>query len=163
RNVESILEIGTATGYSAIIMANAMKNAGKIDTIERNEGRYEKAVKNVKNAGLEGVINIHFGDAFDVLAELQNERYDMAFIDAAKGQYMEFYEKSMPLLKENGIMVCDNVLQDGELAFSSVTVERRDHTVHRRMRDFLYDIKRDKELSVAVLTIGDGVLLVERS
>ena len=157
-----VLEIGTAIGYSAIVMANVLPVGAVIDTIERNEARYDRAVANVTNANLNDTINIFFGDALDVLDTMDEDSYDMIFMDAAKGQYEEFYKKAMPLLKKDGIMVCDNILQEGDIAWPIEVMTRRDHTVYGRMREFLKGLKNDENLVTSILTIGDGVALVKR-
>lgn len=158
---KEILEIGTAIGYSAIVMAKCLRCDVKIDTIERNEGRYNRAVENIKEAEMEHIISVHFGDADDILMGL-TKVYDFIFMDAAKAQYHSFWDKCKDLLSENGVMVCDNILQEGIVAESRYAITRRDHTVHGRMREFLYELKRDVTLDVLILPIGDGVALVRK-
>lgn len=153
---ERILEIGTAIGYSSIIMRQALEGDVKIDTIERNMGRYERAVDNIKRAGLQEDIKVHYGDAFDVLATL-DKSYDFIFMDAAKGQYHHFLELCIDKLSKNGMLVCDNVLQEGSVAQSRYAVSRRDHTVHGRMREYLYEMKHSTCLDTVILPVGDGV------
>lgn len=152
----SVLEIGTAIGYSAIIMRQAIEGDMKIDTIERNQGRYDRAVDNIKKAGLAEDIMIHFGDALEVLSTL-DKSYDFIFMDAAKGQYHHFLELCIGKLSKNGLLVCDNVLQEGSVAQSRYAVTRRDHTVHGRMREYLYEMKRHAYLDTVILPVGDGV------
>ncbi len=153
-----ILEIGAAIGYSAIIMHECQPEGGTIDTIERNHDRYEKAISNISENGYEDSINVYFGDAVDVLEKL-NKDYDMIFMDAAKGQYKTFFELSASKLKKEGLMICDNVLQDGGVALSRYAVTRRDHTVHFRMREFLYELKHDENWDTIVLPVGDGIII----
>lgn len=153
---ERILEIGTAIGYSSIIMRQALEGNVEIDTIERNMGRYERAVDNINKAGLSADITVHFGDAANVLATL-DKRYDFIFMDAAKGQYYHFLELCIDKLSKNGMLVCDNVLQEGSVAQSRYAVSRRDHTVHGRMREYLYEMKRSAYLDTVILPVGDGV------
>lgn len=153
-----ILEIGTAIGYSSIIMATHMPEDGKIITIERNDDRYEKAIANIKEANLEHKIEVRKGDALDVLKEVKGN-FDFIFTDAAKGQYQNFYDLTIEKLVPEGTLVCDNVLQDGEVALSRYAVTRRDHTIHQRMREFLYQMKQDTRLETVVLPVGDGVTI----
>ena len=157
-----VLEIGTAIGYSAIVMARELDEGATLDTIERNEARYNRAIDNIAAANLSGVINILFGDALNVLDTLDEDTYDFIFMDAAKGQYEAFFKKAMPLLKSDGIMVCDNILQEGDIAWPVEVMTRRDHTVYGRMRDFLRELKNDDRLVTSILTAGDGVALVKR-
>lgn len=151
-----ILEIGTAIGYSAIIMRQALEGELAIDTVERNEGRYKRAVDNIKRAGLSKDITVHFGDAVEILGTLE-QTYDFIFMDAAKGQYRNFLELCMDKLSDNGLLVCDNVLQEGSVAQSRYAVTRRDHTVHSRMREYLYAMKHHACLDTVILPLGDGV------
>ena len=156
-----ILEIGTAIGYSAIVMAKCLGADVMIDTIERNEGRYAQAVDNIKAAGMEDIISVHFGDADDILETLSGV-YDFVFMDAAKAQYQSFWNKCQSLLDESGMMVCDNILQEGIVAESRYAITRRDHTVHGRMREFLYELKKNDSLDVLILPVGDGIAVVRK-
>lgn len=153
-----ILEIGTAVGFSAIFMSRFLVDGGHITTIENYEKRIVAARKNIKMAGAEDVITLLEGDANDILDELSGS-YDMIFMDAAKGQYGSFFEKSVRLLEKDGILLCDNVLQDGDVLESRYAVTRRNRTIHSRMRAYLYDIKHHPELETAILNIGDGMSL----
>lgn len=153
-----ILEIGTAIGYSALIMRYCQGETGEIDTIERNVKRYEQAVSNIQQAGFAESIHIHFGDAVNILENL-GEMYDFIFMDASKAQYMNFLERCETLLHKDGILVCDNILQDGSVACSRYAVARRDHTVHGRMREFLYQLKQSDMWDTVILPVGDGVAL----
>lgn len=153
-----ILEIGTAVGFSAIFMSRFLVDGGHITTIENYEKRIAAARKNIKMAGTEDVITLLEGDANDILDEL-SDSYDMIFMDAAKGQYGSFFEKSVRLLEKDGILLCDNVLQDGDVLESRYAVTRRNRTIHSRMRAYLYDIKHHPELETAILNIGDGMSL----
>ena len=153
---QKILEIGTAIGYSAIIMHEKQPEGGVITTIERNEKRYEQAVENIQTAGYQDAITVRFGDAIEVLQEIKDS-YDFIFTDAAKGQYSNFFDLTLNRLKPGGVLVCDNVLQEGSVAQSRYAVTRRDHTIHSRMREFLYMIKHHEQLETVVLPIGDGV------
>lgn len=153
-----ILEIGAAVGFSAIFMSRFLVDGGHITTIENYEPRIAAAKENIKTAGAGDVITLLEGDANDILDEL-SDSYDMIFMDAAKGQYGSFFEKSVKLLEKDGILLCDNVLQDGDVLESRYAVTRRNRTIHSRMRDYLYDIKHHPELETAILNIGDGMSL----
>lgn len=156
-----ILEVGAAVGFSSIYMSDYLEPEAKIDTIERMEERVIEARKNIKKYGKEDVINLIEGDATEVLKELEGP-YDMIFLDAAKGQYINFFEDIMRLLSPGGILVSDNVLQDGEIIESKYAINKRDRTIHGRMRDYLYVINHDERLESVVLPNGDGVALSYR-
>lgn len=151
-----ILEIGTAIGYSAIVMHECQPQGGSITTIERNEKRYKTAVENIKKAGMQDAVQICFGDALQVLEELTDD-YDMIFTDAAKGQYQNFFSLCEQHLRPGGLLICDNVLQEGTIARSRYAITRRDHTIHGRMREFLYMLKNHPAFQTTVLPLGDGV------
>ncbi len=153
---KTILEIGTAVGYSAIFMAS-ISNA-HITTIEKYPPRITEAKKNFKECGYGERITFLTGDAIEILKELDGS-YDMIFMDAAKGQYQVFLEDSLRLLDKNGILVCDNVLQEGDVLESRYGVKRRDRSIHSRMRDFLYDITHDEKLVSTIIPLGDGMSL----
>lgn len=156
-----ILEVGTAVGFSAILMAEYNPVNGEITTIENYEKRIPIARDNFKRAGKEGQITLIPGDAAEVLKTLQ-EPYDFIFMDAAKGQYIHFLPEILRLLKEDGVLVSDNVLQDGDILESRFAVTRRNRTIHKRMRDYLYELTHHEELVTAVLPIGDGITLSTR-
>lgn len=152
-----ILEIGTAIGYSAILMTSFLQQDGIIDTIERYEAAAEKAMENIKKAGKENVINLIVGDALEVLSCL-NKQYDMIFIDAAKGQYMEFLPHCMRMLSKGGILVSDNVLYKGMVASDKLVV-RRKKTIVTRLRKYLDTICSSEQVETSIIPIGDGVAL----
>lgn len=152
---QRILEIGAAVGFSAILMSEYAGEGCQIDTIENYEKRIQKAKENIRRAGKEGEIHLLQGDAMEILCEL-DEPYDMIFVDAAKAQYISYYPEVMRLLKKNGMLISDNVLQDGWIIESRFAVERRERTIHSRMREYLYLIKHDERLETAVVPIGDG-------
>ena len=156
-----VLEVGTAVGFSSIYMSDFLDKDARIDTIERMEERIIEARKNIKKYGKEEMINLLEGDATLVLKEL-DKSYDMIFLDAAKGQYINFFEDIMRLLAPGGILVSDNVLQDGEIIESKYAINKRDRTIHGRMRDYLYTINHDERLESVVLPNGDGVALSYR-
>lgn len=151
-----ILEVGTAVGFSAILMAEYGPADCRITTIENYEKRIPIAKENFKRAGKESQITLLEGDAADVLKEL-DEPYDLIFMDAAKGQYIHFMPDVLRLLKQGGVLISDNVLQDGDIIESHFAVTRRNRTIHKRMRDYLYELTHNEELVTAVLPIGDGI------
>ncbi len=155
-----ILEIGTAIGYSALLIAYFGKNTARIDTIEINEKNADLAEENFrKHAGLSGSeIDLIRGDAGIVLPALEGP-YDFIFLDSAKGQYPLYLPELKRLLAPGGVLFTDNILQEGTLLESRYFVERRDRTIHSRIREFLYQIKHDDELISAVIPVGDGVAL----
>ena len=151
-----ILEVGTAVGYSALLMAEHMPADCYITTIEKYEKRIPIAKENFKRADMEERITLLEGDAEEILKSL-NEPYDFIFMDAAKGQYIHWLPEVMRLLKVGGTLVSDNVLQDGELIESRFAVTRRNRTIHARMREYLYELKHREDLQTAIIPIGDGV------
>ncbi len=151
-----ILEVGTAVGFSAILMAEYGPADCRITTIENYEKRIPIAKENFKRAGKESQITLLEGDAADILKEL-DEPYDLIFMDAAKGQYIHFMPDVLRLLKPGGVLISDNVLQDGDIIESHFAVTRRNRTIHKRMRDYLYELTHNEELVTAVLPIGDGI------
>lgn len=153
-----ILEIGSAIGFSAIFMSRFLEGGAHITTIENYQPRIEEAKKNIERAGAQDVITLLEGDALEILPGLSGE-YDMVFMDAAKGQYGSFFKDAIRLLREDGILLCDNVLQDGDVLESRFTVTRRNRTIHSRMREYLYELTHDPELETAILNIGDGMSL----
>lgn len=156
-----ILELGTAIGYSAILMANTMSENCRITTIENYDKRIPIAKDNFKRAGVEKKVELLEGDALEILQKI-NEPYDFVFMDAAKAQYLVYLKEIMRLLPVDGILIADNVLQDGELVESRYAVERRNRTIHSRMREYLYEVKNMKELETTIIPIGDGITLSVR-
>lgn len=155
---ERVLELGTAIGYSAILMSECMAENGKIVTIENYDKRIPIARENIRRAGKESMITLLEGDALDILPGLE-EKFDFIFMDAAKAQYINFLPHAMRLLKRGGVLLADNVLQEGDLIESRYAVERRDRTIHGRMREFLYQVKHMEELETTIIPIGDGMTL----
>ena len=151
-----ILEVGTAVGFSAILMAEYNPGACEIITIENYEKRIPIARENFKRAGKESVITLLTGDAKEVLPTIE-EPFDLIFMDAAKGQYIHFLPEVLRLLKSGGTLISDNVLQDGDIIQSRFAVTRRNRTIHKRMREYLYTLTHHEELTTAVLPIGDGI------
>lgn len=151
-----ILEVGTAVGFSAILMAEYNPQSCEIVTIENYDKRIPIARKNFVRAGKEKQITLLEGDAAEVLKTL-DEPFDMIFMDAAKGQYIHFFEDVMRLLKKDGVLVSDNVLQDGDIIESHFAVTRRNRTIHKRMREYLYELTHRDDLVTSVMPIGDGI------
>ena len=156
---KEILEIGTAVGYSAMLMSGFLEEEGKITTIERFPYMSEIAKKNIKRAGLEDKIEIIEGDAAGVLTTLEEEKYDVVFMDCAKGQYINFLPDCIRVLRSGGILITDNVLHKGAVAKSRYLIDRRQRTTHGRLREFLYTITHHDGLTSSVIPIGDGVAL----
>lgn len=153
-----ILEVGTAIGFSALLMSEYAPEDCKITTIEKYEKRIPLALDNFKKAGKENSITLLEGDALDILPTL-TEEYDFIFMDAAKGQYIHFLPEILRLLAKDGLLVSDNVLQDGDVLESRFAVTRRNRTIHGRMREYLYTLKHMEELTTAIVPLGDGVAL----
>lgn len=159
QNPKSILEIGCAVGYSAIIMLE--NSDADIVTVEKMPERVEEAKKNIKYADLEDRAKIIEGDAGEILERLVNEnkKFDFIFMDAAKAQYITWLPTVKALLKDKGIIFSDNCLQEGDLLESSFAIRKRDKTIHKRMRDYIYLLLHDEDLESWMFSIGDGVLL----
>lgn len=153
-----ILEVGTAIGFSALLMSEYMPKGCHITTIEKYEKRIPIAKENFKNAGKEKNITLLEGDAIEILQQLEG-KYDFIFMDAAKGQYIHFLPHILRLLPEGGLLISDNVLQDGDIIESRFAVTRRNRTIHARMRDYLYELKHHPQLETTILPVGDGVTL----
>lgn len=161
RKPKAILEIGTAVGFSSMLMSEYVSEKTTIDTIEKVPMRINDAKKNFKKYDKEKRINLIEGDALVELDRLvkDNKKYDFIFMDAAKGQYMNFLEYILKLLTDDGMLVTDNVLQDGDIIQSRYAVTRRDRTIHGRMREYLYYLTHSDNLCTVVLPVGDGVTL----
>lgn len=156
-----ILEIGTAVGYSALVMAGAMDESGHITTIENYEPRIRQARENLARAGETERITLLEGDAGRILEELEGE-YQLIFLDGAKGQYIHWLPSLLKLLAPGGVLVSDNVLQEGDILESRFAVERRNRTIHARMRDYLFTLKHTPGLVTSILPVGDGVTVSVR-
>lgn len=158
RQPSRILEIGTAIGFSAILMSEYLPEDAHITTIEKYEKRIPLARENFRRAGKEGQITLIEGDALEIMGTLSGT-YDFIFMDAAKGQYIRFLPDAVRLLSDGGVLMSDNVLQDGDVIESRFAVERRNRTIHSRMREYLYELKRHGQLTTSILPLGDGVAL----
>lgn len=154
-----ILEIGTAVGYSAICFSEYLQESGKIDTIEREEERVTQAKENIKKTEVEDKINILFGDAVEILPTL-NEKYDVVFIDAAKGKYPFFLKEALRMLNENGMIIADNVLYKGYVM--SDYNKHKQRTAVRNLREFLKELQEDSSLTVEILEVGDGLAVAKK-
>ena len=158
-----ILEVGAAVGFSSILMSEYMPEGGHITTIENYDKRIPIARANFKRAGKEEQIDLIEGDALEVMQGLEGP-YDLIFVDAAKGQYIHYLPEVMRLLGTDGVLVSDNVLQEGDIIESRFAVERRNRTIHSRMREYLYELKHHEQLQTSIIPLGDGVALsVKRS
>ena len=151
-----ILEVGTAVGFSALLMSEAAPEGCRITTIENYEKRIPIARENFRRAGKEEQITLIEGDAMDVLKTLEGS-FDFIFMDAAKGQYIRYMPQVLRLLRPGGTLVTDNVLQDGDIIESRFAVERRNRTIHSRMREYLYELKHHELLTTSIIPLGDGV------
>jgi len=163
---KSILEVGTAIGFSALFMSECSNKNCSITTIEKVPMRLVEAKKNFSDPRFpqKDKIELRQGEALEVLKALTSEnlKYDFIFLDAAKAQYMSFLPELMKLLEDRGMLVTDNVLQDGTVTNSRYSVTRRDRTIHSRMREYLYTITHMEELATTILPVGDGIALSYR-
>lgn len=154
-----ILELGTAVGYSAILMSEYIDEKGQIITIENYDKRIPIAKENIKKAGRENVIKLLEGDAMEIMPTLESDQFDFVFMDAAKAQYIHFLPEVLPLMKKDGVLITDNVLQEGDLIQSKYVVRRRDRTIHKRMREYLEVVKNHSQLETSIVPIGDGITM----
>ncbi len=154
-----ILEIGTAVGYSAIRFSKYLSENGYIDTIERDEERISKAKENIKKLNLESKIHIFEGDAVEILPTL-NDKYDVVFIDAAKGKYPIFLSEALRMLADGGIIIADNVLYKGYVM--SDYNKHKQRTAVRGLREFLKNLQENENLSTEILEVGDGLTISKK-
>ena len=161
--IKNILEIGTAIGYSALFMAGCDSDI-RIDTIEKVPERIHDASANFEKYDVSGQIKLIDGDAGDVLSKLsgQGKIYDMVFLDAAKAQYMTYLKYIEGILRKGGILITDNVLQEGMILESRYAVTRRDRTIHKRMREYLNELTHSDIWNTIILPIGDGISVSTR-
>ena len=153
-----ILEIGTAVGYSAICFSKYLAGNGRIDTIERDEERIKEAKINIKDMDLEDIIQIYEGDAVEILPTL-NEKYDMVFIDAAKGKYPFFLKEALRMLSENGIIFADNILYKGYVM--SDYNKHKQRTAVRNLREYIKEVTENENLETEILEVGDGLAITK--
>ena len=156
-----VLEVGTAVGFSALLFCEYGPENMQATTIEKYEKRIPIARENFRRAGRENQVTLLEGDAADILKELQ-ESYDLIFMDAAKGQYIHFLDDVLRLMKPGSVLVSDNVLQGGDIIESHYAVERRNRTIYKRMREYLYELKHNDKLLTSVIPLGDGVTVSVR-
>lgn len=154
-----ILELGTAVGYSAILMSEYINEKGQVITIENYDKRIPIAKENIKKAGRENVIKLLEGDAMEIMPTLESDQFDFVFMDAAKAQYIHFLPEVLRLMKKDGVLITDNVLQEGDLIQSKYVVRRRDRTIHKRMREYLEVVKNHPQLETSIVPIGDGITM----
>ena len=155
---ERILEVGTAVGYSSILMSENMPQNCKITTIENYDKRIPVAKNNFKRAGREDVITRIEGDALEVLKTLDGP-YDFIFMDAAKGQYINYLPDIKRVLRKGGLLISDNILQEGEIVESRYAVTRRNRTIHARIREYVYELTHSEDFVTSIVPIGDGITL----
>ena len=158
RKPATILEVGCAIGFSALLMSEYGPEDCHITTIEKYEKRIPVARENFRRAGKEERITLLEGDAAEILQKMTGA-YDMIFMDAAKGQYIHFLPDILRMMPRGGMLVSDNVLQDGDILESRFAVTRRNRTIHSRMREYLYELKHHPQLETVILPVGDGVTL----
>lgn len=165
RRPQQILEVGTAVGYSSLFMASCLPEGSRITTIEKVPMRYEQAQKNFARYDKKNQITLEIGDAAEVLVQLnqRKKKFDFIFMDAAKGQYLNFLPDIMELLNVGGILVSDNTLHDGDVLESRYAVTRRDRTIHGRMREYLQVITHHPQLETLCLSVGDGMTISYKS
>lgn len=156
---KKILEIGTAVGYSAMCFSEYLTDSGKIDTIERDEERIREAKENIKKVGVEEKINIYEGDAVEILPTL-NDKYDMIFIDAAKGKYPFFLKEALRMLNEGGVILADNILYKGYVM--SDYNKHKQRTAVRNLREYIHDVTNNPNLETEILEVGDGLAITKR-
>lgn len=156
KNVKRILEIGTAVGYSAICFTKVLSEDGIIDTIERDEERVKQAKINIKKAEVKDKINIYDGDALEILPTL-NEKYDVVFIDAAKGKYPFFLKEALRMIKENGVIFADNILYKGYVM--SDYNKHKQRTAVRNLREYIKEVSENPNLDTEILEVGDGLAI----
>lgn len=161
---KKVLEVGTAVGYSALFMKECLPAASRITTIEKVEMRLVKARENFEMYDPEKRIRLVEGDACEKLVEMadREDSFDFIFMDAAKGQYLNFLPSILSILRPGGILVSDNILHDCDVLESRYAVKRRDRTIHARMREYLYTITHMEELETICLSLGDGVTVSTR-
>ena len=155
---QSILEVGTAVGYSSILMSENMPHNCTITTIENYDKRIPVAKNNFKRAGKENVITLIEGDALEVLKTLDGP-YDFIFMDAAKGQYINYLPDIKRVLRKGGLLISDNILQEGEIVESRYAVTRRNRTIHARIREYVYELTHSEDFVTSIVPIGDGITL----
>ena len=156
---KKILEIGTAVGYSAMQFSKYLQDGGRIDTIEREQDRYEEAKVNIKNCEVEDKINLLYGDAVEILPTL-DDNYDMVFIDAAKGKYPFFLEQALRMINVGGLIIADNILYKGYVLSDYNKHKQRTAVTH--LRQYIADISVNETLDTKILEVGDGLAISKK-
>ncbi len=154
-----VLEIGCAVGFSASLFSMYLPEGGSITTIDRYDFMIERAKKNFAKMGVEDKVTLIEGDAAEVLRTLPDNSYDFVFLDAGKGQYLQFLPHCIRVLDKDGLFVADDVLQGGTVAIPRENVQRRQRTTHKRMRCFLWTISNTPGLESSIATVGDGLAI----
>lgn len=149
-----ILEIGTAVGYSAMCFSEYLQDDGKIDTIERDEERIARAKINIQKVGVADKINIYEGDAVEILPTL-DEKYDVVFIDAAKGKYPFFLKEALRMINSNGVVLADNILYKGYVM--SDYNKHKQRTAVRNLREYIKEVTENPNIETEILEVGDGL------
>lgn len=158
---KKILEIGTAVGFSSILMSRSLQEDGKIKTIERHAVMYNDAIKNIKDFGLEKKIEVLFGDANDILPKLE-ESFDFIFMDSAKSKYIEFLPICLNLLNAGGVIVVDDIFQAGTILDDVSEIPRRDRTIHKKLNEFLDFVHSNESLKSTLIPLGDGFIMIQK-
>ncbi len=158
-NIKNILEIGSAIGYSAILMASASKEV-KVTTIERDEARYMECLKNVKKCGLDKEVNVVFQDALEV--NLKGVSYDLIFIDAAKGQYTKFFEKFKYFLAPGGVIITDNLKFHGYVGKKETIDSKNLRGIVDKIESYIEFLKNNEEFTTEFIDVGDGLSVSKR-
>ena len=156
-----ILEIGTAIGFSASLMAQHLQADGHLTTIDRYEKMYERAKENFKKMGLEERITLIEGDAANVLPTLEGS-YDLIFMDSAKAKYIEFYPECMRLLRQGGVLIIDDVFQGGTVLDDEAEIPKRVRKIHRKLNELFDTVLNDKSNRSTLVPLGDGLLMVRK-
>ena len=156
RKPKTILEVGTAVGYSSLCFSRHLEEGGKITTIELNEEMVKIARENIKDNNMEDVINVIHGDAYEVMKSLDG-KYDVVFIDAAKGQYLKYLEEAMRLTTSGSVIIADNILFKGRVLGDYN--EHKHRTAVNRLREYIKTVKEDERLDTAIVDVGDGIAI----
>lgn len=158
---QNILEIGTAIGFSASLMAQHLASDGHLTTIDRYPEMYERAKENFKHLGLEDRITMLEGDAADILPTL-SASYDLIFMDSAKAKYIEFLPECMRLLKLGGVLIIDDVFQGGTVLDEGATIPKRVRKIHRKLNELLETVLNDSDHRSCLVPLGDGLLMIRK-
>ena len=162
KNPNSILEIGTAVGFSSLLMAHYTDKNTKITTIENYDKRIKEAKENFKKYDTDKKITLLEGDAAEVLKSLDG-KYDFIFLDGPKGQYESYLDDILRLMPSGGLLVTDNIFKEGDILESRFSLNRRDRTIHSRMREFLLRLRDEESLENVIISSGDGMTLSVKS